>query len=159
MKVELITHPKDVPLLPCDNPHNDNFDGRWYITLVPIHVLINDELLVVPTGFTTDLGTIPKIFRNIVDAKDQSTMAFIVHDFLGRRGTFEMTRKSSDKVLCSIARRSDQSKFQATLAYLGTRIGGFVMNYYKKHGAVYKEIPEHVKYNILNGTATQERKK
>ena len=152
MKVRLITKPKDVPLLACDNPHTNKFDGRWYITLVPINIIINTDLVTIPVGFATDLGTIPKIFHSIIASKDQSTLAFIVHDFLGRRDTYELTRKSSDKVLCMIARKSDQSKFMAQLAYIGTRVGGWFMRYYKKYDAIYLDIPTHVKNNICTGS-------
>ena len=153
MKVELITKPKDIALLHCDNPKTNKFDGQWYMTLVEIRVSIDGTILTIPPGFVTDLGSVPKIVRNIVDAKDQSTLAFVIHDFIGKKGTLAVGRKTSDRILCSVARRSDQSKLEAVAAYWGTRIGGWMINYFKKTWPRYQSIPLHVKHNIMNGTS------
>lgn len=153
LNIELITRPSDIPILPCVNPYNGKKDGEYFMTLVPVRIRINGEELYIPEGFVTDLGSIPQPWNGIIRRNDESIMAYIIHDWIGKKGSLKVARKTSDKILRTVALRCGQTHWRAMAAYLGTRVGGWFMNYYQKELPQFYPIPDHVRHNVFYGTA------
>lgn len=154
MKITIITQPSDIPILSCPNPDTGEMDGQWFMTLVPIRVKVDELLIHIPSGFVTDLGSIPQPFNGLIQRNDESMLAFIVHDYLGKMGTIDgFSRKKSDYVLYNIARRCGQRKAKAWATWAGTRIGGWFIGYYKQRAPTFYPVPDYIAHNVMYDTA------
>lgn len=80
--------------------------------------------VVVPIGFESDLGSIPRLFRALISVAS-APLAFVVHDWLYRRT--ELGRAECDAVMLALMHHADQprSKWQRYLAFAGLRVGGW----------------------------------
>lgn len=142
MKVKLITYPTSIALHIARNPYTNRYDGKWYYTLTDIFFRIDDTVYKVPKGFFTDLGSVPRPCRSIVDNDGKSAMAFIIHDWSHKKGCMPtVTRLKTDILMYKIARLCGQNQFQAIGAFIGTRIGGyFSKNYHKRDPIFYNDL-------------------
>ena len=78
----------------------------------------------VPCGFVSDLGSIPKKLRGIVDDNDQSILGFILHDYLFKADCpFQFERHVTDLILKSCILDDGHSWYHATKTWLGVFIG------------------------------------
>lgn len=141
MKVKLITQPVDISLHLTENPYSKRYDGKWVYTLTDIFFMYNGKGYRIPFGFLTDLGSVPRVFRGLVDNDGKSTLAFIIHDWTHKSGCSpKLTRFETDILLYKIARLSGQNQFQAMGAFIGTRIGGFFSKNYKKRPPLFHTL-------------------
>lgn len=64
-------------------------DGYTFKLLAPFEYHVGDfpsvEVITVPTGYVTDLASVPRIFWNIVPPHGKYAKAAIVHDYLYSR--------------------------------------------------------------------------
>lgn len=94
MKPRFISIP---PLEIADKPEQ----WRLHDPCIYQSVLLGDDgqpvLVTVPTGFVTDLASIPRIFRFLIIKNGRHRPAAIVHDYLCRLG-LEFSRVTADKI-------------------------------------------------------------
>ena len=101
--------------------------------------------LCVPTGFQTDLGSVPRVFRPLLSVAS-APVAFVVHDFLysdlsehSEQGDKmpPISRKQSDAVMLALMDhyRTPKWRWQRSLAYWGVRLGGWAAYRRRKSNA------------------------
>lgn len=79
--------------------------------------------LTIPVGFITDLASIPKVFRNILDVDGRSREPAILHDWL--YNTQHTTRAFADAMLREALLEYGETQATAWVYYAGVRIGGW----------------------------------
>lgn len=60
-----------------------NTDGSWTL-LEDLTYIWRGHTIVAPAGFTCDLGSVPKVFRSIIDKGDLRLAGPIFHDLIYR---------------------------------------------------------------------------
>lgn len=138
MDIKLITMNTEVPIVQL--PKTDRKSQQLWVPVVSIDFILNGIEYHIKPGFVTNLGSVPKIFRNLVDKADETTLAYIIHDYLYSKDAEGVTRKDADKTLYKVALMCKQTKFEAGLAWIGVRIGGWLK--FKKNSASYTEVPK-----------------
>ena len=99
-------------------------DGvRW--TVVKTYFIIDDVFgrLMIPSGFVTDLGSIPKLFQNIISPEGKPLRAYLGHDYL--YATQNRTRAQSDACLMRMMNALGVGAIERWTIYLGVRLGGW----------------------------------
>lgn len=83
---------------------------------------IDEELglIIVPSGFTTDFASIPKIFWSIFGAPSNYAPSAIIHDYICRNKIFD--RKKCDQVFYRAMIDSDVNYTMAILFYSAVRL-------------------------------------
>jgi hypothetical protein len=112
---EIFPDPLDLELLP---------DGFHYKLLRDFSV--RDEflgLLIAPAGFVTDLGSIPKIFWNIIPPNGKPSDAYVIHDLLYSEQKF--TRAQCDSCLLRMMLCLGVSWYERYAIFLAVRAGGW----------------------------------
>lgn len=89
-----------------------------------IGALGGSDSIVVPAGFVTDMGSVPRLFWSIVDPWGPPSKAFLVHDWLYR--TQDRSRLVSDAILLEGMEVLKVNRFKRWLIYKGVRAGGWV---------------------------------
>jgi hypothetical protein len=90
----------------------------------PMKVSINGHTIIVPSGFITDLATIPRIFWSFDSPFDGKYMsAAILHDYL-YSCSLAHNRKEADRILYSAMKAEGSSTWTANKFYIAVRIGG-----------------------------------
>ena len=94
--------------------------GHWVL----LRELIWDDgvRIVVPAGFVTDLASIPRAFRWLLQQNGASRKAAVLHDFLYR--THRMTRKDSDAMFKKALAAEGVNPVGGWLYWAGVRVGG-----------------------------------
>ena len=106
---------------PCLVPVKD----FTYQTCVPLRATIDQQMIIVPKGFKTDLASIPRVFWNILPPQQANFIApAVLHDYLYE--TKNMKRKKADDILYSALRESGAKFITASIIWLAVRLfGGF----------------------------------
>lgn len=85
----------------------------------------------IPSGWTTDLGSVPSIVRNIVSNTGAVDIAFILHDAIYGTGWIEFcpeakefTRQDADIILWLKLKERGLNWFKANLVYRALRMFG-----------------------------------
>jgi hypothetical protein len=87
------------------------------------HDLLNNQIYVAPTGFETNLASIPKILRSFVDNDDpQVKDAAVIHDWVYT--VKALTRAQCDAVLFRACRSLGCGLIKAYAVYCAVRVGG-----------------------------------
>ncbi len=118
-------------------------DDGYHFKLLETFVYHIGELgskdnITVPAGFVTDMGSVPKLFWNIVDPWGKASKAFLIHDWLYE--TKERSRLVSDAILLEAMEVLGVNWFKRNLIYRAVRLGGWV-SWSKKRGPTKIEIP------------------
>lgn len=106
---------------------------RKLLENVVYHVggLASKDQIVVPTGFTWDGGSVPRIFWNLVDPWGSASKAYLLHDWL--YATQERSRLVSDAILMEAMEVLGVGFLKRKLIYQGVRMGGWIAwNQHKK---------------------------
>ena len=104
--------------------------GYHYKTCNEVVFKINEERLVIPPEFETDLASIPKIAWPIMAPAHSSLIRpAIVHDWLYRK-TCIFSRFQTDLIFYHMLRNDGVSKFEASIMYYAVRWFGW--NYYSE---------------------------
>ncbi len=108
-------------------------DGVRRTILEPItyHVGARDskDLIIIPAGFVTDGGSVPRPLWGIVSPWGTASKAYVLHDFLYHQQT--RSRFVCDAILLEALEVLKVNFFQRFLVYRGVRLGGWVA--YGKH--------------------------
>jgi len=139
MDINLNTKPEEVPIVQLRPDKSKLIDkDPWWTNLTTIHFEINGVKHSIRPGFVTNLGSVPKLVRHIVDPSDESMLAFIIHDYLYSKSVTGISRKDADKALYKIALICEQDRLEAGLTWLGVRVGGWIP--FKKFNSKYIAI-------------------
>lgn len=91
--------------------------------------------ITVPVGFNTDLASIPKLLRSIIDVNGNHRESAALHDYLyathGLAGLF--TRKDCDKIFNEAMATQGIPARRRFIMYAGIRVGGWWG--WRKHNA------------------------
>lgn len=101
-------------------PHDDGV--RW---TVQHEFVIHDDMLgrlVIPAGFVTDLGSIPKIFQNVISPEGRPLRAFLGHDWFYAKQFY--SRAIADDFLLRGMVALKVGWLERWIIYLGVRLGG-----------------------------------
>lgn len=79
--------------------------------------------IAVPAKFVTDLGSIPRLFWNILPPIGPASLGFVVHDYL--YATQTCSRADADGVLLRAMKATKTSHIARWLIYAGVRLGGW----------------------------------
>ena len=102
--------------------------------ITPLIYIGRDKLFSVPTGFITDLGSVPWIFQWLVPAGKRGRKAFVLHDYLYKYGL--VSRADADGILRRVMKEIDCWKIRYWSAWIGVRLGGwFPWRNYRKEEA------------------------
>lgn len=82
------------------------------------------EKIEVPVGFLTDLGSVPRIFWNIIPPIGKPLRGYVLHDWLYSCQMF--TRAKSDGVLLEAMGVAGVSWPKRWTIYLAVRAGGWI---------------------------------
>lgn len=140
MDIKLFVTPDMAPIvqLPPDKSRFGDEDPRW-MTLTYIEFEINGVRHSIRPGFITNLGSVPKFVRHIVDPVDETTLAYVIHDYLySKDPDINISQKDADKALYKIALMCEQDRLEAGAAWAGVRLGGWTS--YKKSKPHYKKV-------------------
>lgn len=102
---------------------DDQDDGQW--VLVQPLVYLSDvagRALTVPTGFRTDLASVPRLPLVFLLAGDCAREAAVVHDFLYQ--SHETDRATADAILREASACTGVPAWRRWLMYAGVRLGG-----------------------------------
>lgn len=111
-------------LIPMD------LDSGPPITLAQPLVYESDRLartIIVPSGFVTDLASIPRGLWNIIPKEGKQNRAGVIHDWLYMTAEEGCTRKGADDALREGCLCSGVSARMARVIWLGVRLGGWVV--------------------------------
>ena len=81
-------------------------------------------LIIVPSGFETDLASIPRLFQTLVPKVDYHMLPAIVHDYLCRKPDF--SRRMADRVFLEAMELKKVNPIRRRLMYWAVRIGAIV---------------------------------
>jgi hypothetical protein len=107
---------------PLLKPHADGVLWTLENTFV-----IHDNVLgsmMIPKGFVTDLGSIPKIFQNIISPEGRPLRAYLGHDYL--YAMQEFTRAESDACLLRMMKSLNVGLIERWIIYIAVRFGGWI---------------------------------
>ena len=93
------------------------------------------ERITVPKGFITDLASIPKILRNILNVNGKSRKPAVLHDFLYCSKIFE--REIADYIFYKALLSEGMNSFMARMYWAAVRSAGWI--YYNKRDGLNKE--------------------
>lgn len=85
--------------------------------------IVQAQLILVPIGFDTDLGSIPQFLQAIFPKDGEALFAYILHDYLYYTGLF--TRSESDDMLREAMKSLNVSWWRIVAVRNGLRIGGW----------------------------------
>lgn len=81
--------------------------------------------VVVPKGFTTDFGTIPKILRGVISNIDVFNSCYLLHDyFYDISCTIKIARSEADTILRKTLQNKGMSDWKAWAIYFGVKFLG-----------------------------------
>jgi len=86
--------------------------------------IVREQLLLVPKGIKTDLGSIPLFLQNIFPKDGKAMFAYILHDYLYQIGLF--SRSETDDILEEAMESLSVSWWRRKSVRGGLRIGGWV---------------------------------
>jgi hypothetical protein len=84
---------------------------------------IHNDFLIIPKGFVTDFGSVPKVLQLFVNPQGKAKAAFVLHDYLYRVQV--TTQLMSDSFLNEGMIVLGVNWFQRFMVYRGLRIGGW----------------------------------
>lgn len=113
MKIFLLN---EISLVPIPNGKfklNDN-----------VEFFVDSTKFVIPKGFETDLGSVPKIFRWAIGTQGKKTTAYVLHDFFYGTYIKGIDRKFADNVLRARLKYDGISSLKTSLIYRAVRLFG-----------------------------------
>lgn len=113
---------------------SDHKPNQWVVEseLAYFH---EGERISVPKGFITDLASIPKIFRNVLNVNGKSRKPAVLHDYLYCSKIFE--RSVADYIFYKALVSEGMNVIIARTYWAGVRAGGWL--YYNQNKGLTKE--------------------
>lgn len=101
---------------------------RWTL-LADLVYKASGIVLTIPSGFVSDLASIPALFRGVLPVNDRHREAAVVHDYLYESQI--VTRAEADAIFLVAMEESGVSLWKRTMMYSGVRAGGWLA--WRKH--------------------------
>lgn len=86
--------------------------------------VVKPQMILVPVGFDTDLGSIPRVFQGLIPKDGLAIFAYILHDYLYKTGLF--TRSQCDLILEEAMKCLGVNWVHRKAVLNGLRVGGWV---------------------------------
>ena len=99
-------------------------DGIWILVADLVYQTKTGEVIVVPTGFDTDLASIPRIFHAIVPVNGKHRSPAIIHDYL--YATQNHSRSEADAIFLEAMESVGVRWTQRYAMYWAVRVGGWL---------------------------------
>ena len=102
-------------------------EGNLWIVLSPLYYFQEEEarLFIVPTGFYTDLASIPAPARMVLPVNDIHARSSVLHDYLyAFHRRLRLTRKQADDIFLQAMKSDKVPYWKRYTMYLGVRLGG-----------------------------------
>lgn len=89
----------------------------------------------VPRGFITDLASIPRVLRTVINVNGKSRQAAVLHDYLycGQGLTGALSRAECDRIFRDAMRDEGVNWLQRWAMWAGVRLGGWL--YWRQRSA------------------------
>lgn len=84
-----------------------------------------DRTFIVPTGFMTDLASVPRILWNVLPPMGEYSDAAVIHDALYQHG-YGLRRGQADSVLREAMECCGVGRWTRWTIYAGVRLGGWL---------------------------------
>lgn len=121
-------------------------NGQWRIESPLVYVTRQDEEIVVPRGFLTDLASIPRIFHSLIPVNGKHRHAAIVHDYLFV--IQDRPRSDVDRVFLEAMEDCGVRWSQRWAMYSAVRVGGWIP-WAKNEKAIKEDRAKHLAENGL----------
>lgn len=83
------------------------------------------QLIVVPVGYLSDLASVPRLARRLVDSNNPTTRRpAVLHDYLYTDLTQRFTKRQADRIFYDALRKEGTARPLSLLMWLAVRIGG-----------------------------------
>ena len=97
----------------------------WELFEPFVYITRYDLTIVVPAGFKTDFGSVPRLYATYALFGNVGHEAATVHDFCYRRPLdADVSREVADEIFHDALLDSGVARWKARLMWLGVRIGG-----------------------------------
>lgn len=117
--------------------------GEW-VLLRPLTFRAADgRAFTVPRGFVTDLASIPRLVRPVLDRNGRSRRAAVLHDFL--YVLQPVSRADADELFDEALESDKEPWWSRTAMYAGVRLGGWLYWNQRASGGFdgdFVELPE-----------------
>ena len=119
----------DVPLISPNCQRIQEWDGKTWRLLDSWRIRFKtDEYcyeLMLPKGFVTDFGSIPRAFRRLWTPMGPYLVGYLTHD--GLYGGELVARAEADYILCSLLEDFGANWVDRNAQYSGVRAGGWLV--------------------------------
>ena len=99
-------------------------DGLWYLVNDLIYQTTSGEVITVPSGFDTDLASIPQIFHSIIPVNGRHRSPAIIHDYL--YVIQDRSRSEADAIFLEAMESVGVRWTQRYAMYWAVRLGGLL---------------------------------
>lgn len=83
------------------------------------------QLIVVPVGYLSDMASVPRLARRLVDSQSSTTRRpSVLHDFIYTDLTHRFTKREADRIFYDALLKEGTTKLLAWLMWQAVRIGG-----------------------------------
>ena len=107
---------------------SDYKDGvRWFVMEHYFRVITSKGMFTVPTGFVTDIASVPKAFQSILSPMGEFAPAAIAHDWMYSRasnGYFPADRAMADRIFLELMYNLGVPWHTRTAIYYAVRLAG-----------------------------------
>jgi hypothetical protein len=107
-----------------DDPTLKVHGDDWQLVTPLLYLRSDHGLIAVPTGFVTDLASIPRVFHPLIPVNGKHRAAAIIHDYLYETQT--TTRAEADLIFLEAMEASGVRFTQRWAMYLAVRMGGWM---------------------------------
>lgn len=114
--------------------------GEWVVLSDQLCIAESGTQYVVPTGFITDLASIPRLLRSVYDINGKSRQAAVLHDYLYCAQL--TTRSEADSLFLDALESLGIGWATRWSMYLGVRSGGWVYWNKRKAGLALDDFAE-----------------
>jgi hypothetical protein len=104
-----------------------------WVLLAPLEWVSKDAHVVVPRGFITDLASVPRPLRGVLNVNGASRAPAVLHDFCYCSQVMA-TRKEADLLFLQALTACGVSSLAARAYYAGVRVGGWRYWHKRKSG-------------------------
>ena len=146
MRAITVSRFEDLVIVPTENPTTHRCDGEWWMPLTMTHYNIYGSRVIVPCGFVTNFGSVPKCLRSFVDPMAESMLAYLLHDFLYSKDGPLCTKRDADRAMLDISLMCDQDRYEAYAAYLAVKLFGY--RKFRAHDCIVRDVPPEILHRI-----------
>lgn len=99
--------------------------NRWEVIRELHYRTADGRLIVVPVGYLSDMASVPRLARQLVDPQTPAVRRpSVVHDFVYTDLTHRFTNAEADQILYESLIEEGMGKFMARLIWCAVRLSG-----------------------------------